>query len=247
MTRLAGRRALVTGGASGIGRATAEILGDQGATVCLLDRALAVSEAAASMSAESVVADVRRPEAVDPAVADAESALGGVVDLLVNAAGIYRVRPALELDPQEWDEVLEVNLRGSWLVARSVGRRLVETGTAGTIVNISSTAGLVADSGEPSVHYNASKAGVIALTRQLAVELAPTVRVNAICPGVIDTPMLRLMDDPDAGRRYLEEMVPLRRLGTPLEVGEVIAFLSSDAAGYVTGAALPIDGGSTVL
>jgi NAD(P)-dependent dehydrogenase (short-subunit alcohol dehydrogenase family) len=247
MTPRAERRALVTGGASGIGRATAEVLGSQGARVCLLDRASAVAEVAASMSAESVVADVRRPEDVDPAVADVESALGGVVDLLVNAAGIYRVRPALELDPQEWDEVLEVNLRGSWLVARAVGRRLVETGTAGTIVNISSTAGLVADPGEPSAHYNASKAGVIALTRQLAAELAPTVRVNAVCPGVIDTPMLRLMDDPEAGRRYLEEMVPLRRVGTPREVGEVIAFLSSDAAGYVTGVALPIDGGSTIL
>jgi 3-oxoacyl-[acyl-carrier protein] reductase len=247
MTRLAGRRALVTGGASGIGRATAEILAEEGARVCLLDREPGVSEIAVSMSAASVVADVRRPEAVDSAAAGVESTLDGVVDLLVNAAGIYRIRSALELDPGEWDEVLDVNLRGSWLVARAVGRRLVETGTPGTIVNLASTAALVADAGEPSAHYNASKAGVIALTKQLAVELAPIVRVNAVCPGVIDTPMLRLMDDSDAGRRYLEEMVPLRRLGTPREVGDVIAFLSSDAAGYVTGAALPIDGGSTVL
>jgi 3-oxoacyl-[acyl-carrier protein] reductase len=247
MTRLAGRRALVTGGASGIGRATAEILAEEGARVCLLDREPGVSEIAVSMSAASVVADVRRPEAVDSAAAGVESTLDGVVDLLVNAAGIYRIRSSLELDPGEWDEVLEVNLRGSWLVARAVGRRLVETGTAGTIVNLASTAALVADTGEPSAHYNASKAGVIALTKQLAVELAPIVRVNAVCPGVIDTPMLRLMDDPNAGRRYLQEMVPLRRLGTPREVGEVITFLSSDAAGYVTGAAVPIDGGSTVL
>jgi NAD(P)-dependent dehydrogenase (short-subunit alcohol dehydrogenase family) len=247
MSRFAGRRALVTGGASGIGRATAEILRNDGAMVCLLDRAPEVSKIAAAMSAAMVVADVRRPEAIEPAVSHVESALGGVVDLLVNAAGIYRVRPVLDLDADEWDEVLEINLRGSWLVARAVGRRLLESGTAGTIVNLASTAAIVADAGEPGAHYNASKAGVVALTKQLAVELAPDVRVNAVCPGVIDTPMLRLMDDPDAGRRYLDEMVPLRRLGTAREVGEVIAFLSSDAAGYVTGAAIPIDGGSTVL
>ncbi len=118
----------------------------------------------------------------------------------------------------------------------------------GRCVNISSTAGLVADPTEPSVHYNASKAGVIALTKQLAVELAPhAIRVNAVCPGVIDTPMLRLMDDPEAGRRYLKEMIPLGRLGRREEVAAVIAFLSSDEAGYLTGVVVPIDGGMTAM
>jgi NAD(P)-dependent dehydrogenase (short-subunit alcohol dehydrogenase family) len=247
MTRFAGRRALVTGGASGIGRATAQILTEDDASVCLLDRSGDVGTVAGELSAASVVADVRRADDVDRAAATAESVLGGPIDLLVNAAGIYRIRPALDLEADEWDEVLEINLRGSWLVARAVGRRLVEAHRPGTIVNLASTAAVVADPGEPGAHYNASKAGVIALTRQLAAELAPAVRVNAVCPGVIDTPMLRLMDDPEMGRRYLDEMVPMRRLGTAREVGDVIAFLSSEASGYVTGVAIPIDGGATIL
>lgn len=247
MSRFDGRRALVTGGASGIGRATAGLLAEGGASVCLLDRSQAVKVAADELPARFVVCDVRDPDAIAGAVAQAGSALGGPADLLVNAAGIYRIRPALELDVGEWDEVLEVNLRGSWLVAREVARGLRAAGRPGTIVSISSIAALISDAGEPGVHYNASKAGVIAMTKQLAAELAPGVRVNCVLPGVIDTPMLRMMDDPAAGRRYLDTMVPLGRLGTAREVAEVIAFLSSEASAYVTGAAIPIDGGITIL
>ncbi len=249
MSRFEGRRALVTGGASGIGHATASLLSEQGAEVVLLDLdADATRRAAEGLGARHVAADVRVPDEVEAAVAETTTSLGAPPDLLVNAAGIYRFRSALELDVAEWDDVLDTNLRGSWLVARAVARRLVDAGRPGTIVNISSTAALVADRGEPAVHYNASKAGVIALTKQLAVELAPhAIRVNAVCPGVIDTPMLRLMDEPAVGLRYLDEMVPLRRLGRPEEVASLIAFLSSDEAGYVTGVAVPIDGGVTVI
>jgi NAD(P)-dependent dehydrogenase (short-subunit alcohol dehydrogenase family) len=233
-----GRRALVTGGLSGIGAVTARLLKDDGARVAVLDFS---SEA-------DVMADVRDPAAVEAAVTAASEVLGGPPDILVASAGIYRVTPLLSLTPAEWDDVLDTNLRGVFLVGQAVARQLVAHGGQGAIVNLASTAALVGDASEPSAHYNASKAGVVALTRQMAIELAPHgIRVNCVCPGVIDTPMLRLMDDPVAGRRYLHESVPLGRLGGADEVARTILFLVSPAASYITGAAVPIDGGSTLL
>ena len=176
------------------------------------------------------------------------SLLGGPADVLVNAAGSYLIRPLLELSADEWDQVLAVNLRGPFLVGRAVAAALIEAGRPGAIVNIGSTAAVVADAGEPSAHYNAGKAGVLALTRQMAVEWAPHgIRANAVCPGVIDTPMLRLMDDPAAGQAYLRTGVPLRRLGTAGEIASVIVFLASQDASYLTGTAIMADGGSTVI
>ncbi len=246
-TGLAERRALVTGGGSGIGLATAELLREAGAAVCLLDRRTDVlSEAAARVGGDAVTADVADPDSAAGGVRAAAEALGGPVDVLVNAAGIYRIAPLLDLETAEWDEVVDTNLRGSFLVAREVVRGLVAAGRGGAVVNISSVAALIADGAEPAAHYNASKAGVIALTKQMAVEWASHgVRVNSVCPGVIDTPMLRLMDDPQAGRAYLDSRVPLRRLGRASEVAAVIVFLASDAASYVTGVTVPVDGGLT--
>ena len=115
-------------------------------------------------------------------------------------------------------------------------------------MNLASTAALRADAAEPAAHYNASKAGIVSLTQQLAVEWAPHgIRVNAVCPGVIDTPMLRMMDDREAGDAYLRGGVPLQRLGAPHEVAACVAFLASDRASYVTGVALTVDGGATLL
>src|SRR6185437_15649439 len=229
----AGRRAIVTGGASGIGAATARLLHERGARVVVIDRA----------EGADVVADVRDAASVDAAVAAAEDLLGGAADVAVASAGVYRIAPLLDIAPEDWDDVLAINLRGVFLTGRAAARRMVESGRPGAIVNLASTAALVSDAAEPTAHYNASKAGVVALTRQMAVELAPHgIRVNCVCPGVIATPMLRLMDDPAAGERYLRESVPSRRLGTAAEVAATIAFLASDGAAYITGAALPIDG-----
>jgi NAD(P)-dependent dehydrogenase (short-subunit alcohol dehydrogenase family) len=246
--RFAGRRALVTGGASGIGFATASRIIAEGGDVGVIDRdpdALRRSRNALKLQFAETC-DVRDPGAVEAAIDGAARALGGTIDVLVNAAGIYRIQPILDLAPEEWDDVFAVNLRGTYLASRAVGRQMIETGKGGSIVNLSSIAALVADAQEPAAHYNASKAGVIALTMQMAVEWAPhRIRVNAVCPGLIDTPMLRVMDNSETGAAYVETSVPLRRLGSADEVASLIAFLLSDEAAYITGVAIPIDGGLT--
>jgi meso-butanediol dehydrogenase / (S,S)-butanediol dehydrogenase / diacetyl reductase len=233
---LPGRRALVTGGASGIGAATAALLEERGAQTVTVD-----------IAGGDIDADVRDEAAVERAFAEARRLLGGPPDVVVASAGIYRIERLLGITAAEWDEVIETNLRGVFLTGRAAARALADAGSGGAIVNLASIAALVSDASEPTAHYNASKAGVVALTRQMAVELAPHgIRVNCVCPGVIDTPMLRLMDDPVDGERYLRESVPLRRLGTAVEVARAIAFLASDEASYITGVALPIDGGATL-
>lgn len=242
-----GRRAVVTGGVSGIGRATAALLTDRGARVAIVDRsAEELAVAAKEIGTVAVEGDVRDESSVGRAVAEAVEALNGGIDVLVNAAGIYRIARVDDVAVAEWDDVLDTNLRGTFLVSRAVMRTAVAGPRA--IVNVASIAAVIGDAGEPAAHYNASKAGVVALTKQLAIEWAARgVRVNAVAPGVIDTPMLRLMDDPHAGQAYLDARVPLRRLGRAEEVAEVIAFLASDGAAYVTGATVFVDGGVTAL
>jgi dihydroanticapsin dehydrogenase len=246
--RMAGRRALVTGGASGIGLATVRRLRAEGAEVVAVDRRPPAPGWEAGSGRKYLTADVTRPDEVAGAVGKAARLLGGPADVLVSAAGVYQVRPLLDLTSQDWDETLAINLRGPFLVGQAFAAALIEVGLPGAIVNIGSTAALVADASEPTAHYNASKAGVLALTRQMAAEWARHgIRANAVCPGVIDTPMLRLMDNPVAGQAYLQTGVPLRRLGTAEEVAAVIVFLASQDASYLTGAAVPVDGGSTAI
>jgi 2-deoxy-D-gluconate 3-dehydrogenase len=254
---LTGKRAVVTGGAMGIGYGIVSRLAEAGADVLLtdLDGDLAESKAAALAESGSKVmsrqVDVSAADAGDLIVAAATEHLGGV-DILVNNAGIYPQVPMLEMDRALWDKILAVNLTGLAFVSRAVGRRLVEQGSGGAIVNIASI-----DALHPSMvglaAYDASKGGVLMFTRNLALELAPHgVRVNAIAPGGIATEgASRPLEGSGLTPEQMEAMmagfiesIPLKRIGTPDDIATAAVFLASDAASYVTGELLVVDGGT---
>jgi NAD(P)-dependent dehydrogenase (short-subunit alcohol dehydrogenase family) len=244
MTRFAGRRAIVTGAAGGIGAAIVARLLDEGAEVAAIDRAFQGAGGTAAL--RRVKADLRKPVAARSAVAKALRLLGGAADIVIQAAGVYALAPALRVDEEAWDVNQEVNLRASFFVAQAAvaGRDELGATREMAIVNISSTAALRSGTGDAALSYGASKAGLLGLTRGMAAEWARKgVRVNVVAPGVIDTSMLRIMDDPEAGKAWLAARVPLGRLGRPEEVAAVACFLASDEASYVTGATLVVDGG----
>jgi NAD(P)-dependent dehydrogenase (short-subunit alcohol dehydrogenase family) len=241
--RFGGRQVLVTGGGSGIGEATSALFAREGAQVTVLDRdADGAGRVAEAIGGRAVTCDVRDAEAVDRAVAEAADAMGGLTDV-INNAGVGTAKPLLSYTDKEWALLIGVNLTGTFHVLRAAGPILLAAG-GGSIVNNSSLTGLRPTRGEGP--YSAAKAGVLNLTQTAAVELAPSVRVNAVAPGMIHTPLTEIVVANDEWRSAAESGTPLGRVGHADEVAEVIAFLSSDAASYITGQTIVVDGGSVL-
>ena len=245
--RLDGKVALVTGASGGLGRHFAQVLTAAGATVVLAARRvdkLADAAAALGPRAHAVVLDVADAASVTDAFAAAEVAAGGPVTVVINNAGIADTGAALDVTPEDWDRVLDTNLTGAFLVAQAAARRLRATGSPGSIVNIASIAGL-RPAGAVAA-YCASKAGLVHLTKALALEWARHgVRVNALCPGYIETDINTDFFATDAGQALVKR-IPQRRLGKPEELDAPLLLLASDASPYLTGAVLAVDGGHLV-
>jgi meso-butanediol dehydrogenase/(S,S)-butanediol dehydrogenase/diacetyl reductase len=241
MHGLRDKRILITGGAGGIGTATAARFLEEGTQVIVLDRdqaALKRIQGNLGLLHGTICADVSDPDDVDRAFQELDDLAGGL-DILINNAGISIRHEFLDISAQEWRQVIEVNLNGVFFVAQQAARRML-AGDGGVILNMGSTNGLM---GYPYyADYNTSKAGVIELTRSMALELAPTVRVNAVCPGWILTPMQEAEYTPEMRRQFAAKL-PLQRLGRPEDVAALFAFLASDDAAFITGQCFVIDGG----
>ena len=244
--RLAGRRILVTGAASGIGLAIARLFRREGAGVAMLDRDQAGLKAADVEGAVPIACDVADQASVREAVARAGDALGGL-DGVVNSAGIDLLRRFEDMTAEEWARVLAVDLTGPMLVCQAA-LPLMKRAGRGTIVNIASGAGLRPL--EQRTAYCAAKAGLIMFGKTLAVDLAgDNIRVNAICPGIIDTPMFRGSwagaADPQAELARILDRYVIKRAGQPDEIAQAALYLTSDDSSFVTGTALAVDGGRT--
>ena len=243
MRGLTGKKVVVTGGASGIGQATAGRFLEEGCAVCVIDRS---ADARARVKQElpqltaAIAADVSQFDQVQAAFTEAVDRMGSV-DVLINNAGISIRHDFLEITPEEWDEVLNVNLRGVFFMAQTAARHMMDKGS-GVILNTGSTAGTT---GYPHyADYTASKGGVIALSRAMALELAPVVRVNAVSPGYTLTPMQRA-EYSDAMLDAVNRKIPLGRHAKPEELAALYAFLASEDAAFATGHVYVMDGAET--
>jgi glucose 1-dehydrogenase len=248
--RLAGKATFVTGAATGIGRGIAERFAAEGASVVLADRDEAgLADVAASDRIVPIIVDISHADAVQAALDETVERFRGL-DVVVNNAAIIRYGNFLDLTLDEWEDVLRVNVTGTFLVAQAAARHMIalgaEDGGARSILNIGSVEGrrVLARTGHPQVHYGTSKAAVHQLTDALAVELAPhQIRVNSICPGLVRTAFTaEVLSTPDTASWFIDR-VPLGRAGEPADVAAAAVFLASDDAAYITGASLAVDGG----
>lgn len=237
---LTGHRALVTGGGAGIGAATVRALAAAGATVAVLDRDLDGARAVADeVDGHALQVDVRDPEATTRAVQGAATALGGLTDVVANA-GMGLNKPTIAYTDEEWRLVVAVNLDGTFHTLRAAIPLLLEAG-GGSVVTVASLNAQRPIPGEAP--YSAAKAAVVNLTKTVALEHAPLVRANSVSPGMVATALTAIVTDDPAFREVAEAGTPLGRIATPTEVASVIAFLCSDAAAYLTGQDLVVDGG----
>lgn len=244
---LADKIAVVTGGASGIGLATARMLAEAGARVAIFDLASPSDETLAGLGGSGGHCGIETDVADEAAV---ETAIGAVVarygrlDILVNNAGLALRQAAVDLSRDAWDKVVAVNMTGSFLCARAAARRMIAGGNGGAIVNVSSIMGFSGGGLYPNISYQTTKGAIVNMTRALAVEWAPHgIRVNAVAPTYVRTPFIApLLAQPELVAR-IEDMTPLRRLAEPAEVAAAILFLCGPGAAMVTGHTLPVDGG----
>jgi 3-oxoacyl-[acyl-carrier protein] reductase len=238
---LSGRTAVVTGSTRGIGRAIAETLAGAGARVAIVGRDQTRAEevaSAVSPNARGFSCDVADSASVTTMIAAAEAEFGAV-DILVNNAGLTRDNIVFRIKDEDWDAVLNANLRGAFVAIRAASRGMIKR-RWGRIINIASVVGLVGNKGQ--ANYAASKAGLIGLTKSVAKELASrNVLANAVAPGFVETDMTVAMTD--EAKKALFTQIPLERLGTPADIANVVAFLSSDVSSYITGQVFVVDGG----
>ena len=238
---LAGRNALVTGSTRGIGRAIANTLAECGARVAVVGRDLERSQSVAAEiggGALGFAADVGDVAEVVKLVADVEAAFGGI-DILVNNAGLTRDNLLMRIKDDDWDSVIDANLRGAFVAIRAATRGMMKR-RWGRVINISSIVGINGNKGQ--ANYAASKAGLIGLTKSVARELGSrNILANAVAPGFIDTDMTAAMTS--EARSAMAGQIPLERLGAPMDVAGAVAFLASDLASYITGQVLVVDGG----
>jgi NAD(P)-dependent dehydrogenase (short-subunit alcohol dehydrogenase family) len=248
--RLSGKVALITGGSTGIGKAVAVRYAQEGAKVAITGRdretLRKTAEEIASSGGEAIFTDgdVQRMEDVRRMV-DAVLTRWQTIDIVVNNAGICSPAPFLKIEEEDWDRHMAINLKGTFLAGQATAREMVRLNVKGSIVNMSSVNGLAAEGNQ--AHYNATKGGINLLTMSMALELAPLgIRVNALCPGFIETRLTKpLIDKPAAIGSYLKT-IPMGRVGMPEEIADAALFLASDESRYMTGHCLVVDGGQLI-